>query len=69
MINLKRDIHHGLTNLANIDLWALLHLSVLLVVGVTQVIFCQDDAFGFISSSLQVFMVKQLFEDDYRILN
>ena len=36
---LSRDIHHGLTNLANIDLWALLHLSVLLIVGVTQVIF------------------------------
>jgi len=34
----SRDIHHGLTNLANIDLWALLHLSVLLVVGVTQVL-------------------------------
>jgi len=35
--DMSRDVHHGLANLQHIDLWALAHLAIVLLVGVSQV--------------------------------
>ena len=35
--DMSRDVHDGLANLQHIDLWALAHLAIVLLVGLSQV--------------------------------
>ena len=65
-----KDTHQVDWNLERINFWSVVHLLIMVVVGFTQVYFLITLYAEIIKYSLlQVFMVKQLFEDKSMVKN
>ena len=46
LINVFQDTHNVMRMIERLDLWSLIHVAIMMVIGLTQVQFINDEIFG-----------------------
>ena len=46
LINMLQDTHNVMRMIERLDLWSLIHVAIMMVIGLTQVQFINDEIFG-----------------------